>query len=241
LQQYFLTRQHLIGLLERLESAPKEIDRTFYLPPGLTKEESGKLFNLADNHELVLTAINNSKSGAVLLHGQKNYLILPPFPIAERTVFPGLATESLRNMLDRELKIGVLLVRLGFYAIGWCQGGKLIGSKVGSGLVHSRHRQGGSSAGRFRRHREKQIESFLTRICEHAHEKLESEATKLDYFVYGGAWNTIDSLQKECPFLAQFNDRLLPPLLDTPKPNNETLHNAIKRVWSSQVIEFEDE
>jgi hypothetical protein len=51
--------------------------------------------------------------------------------------------------------------------------------------VHSRHRQGGSSAHRFERHREKQIESFFTRVCGHAQEHLEPYLKQLDHVIYG--------------------------------------------------------
>ena len=94
-----------------------------------------------------------------------------------------------------------MLVRLGSYAIGVCRGDKLVSSKVGTGLVHGRHRQGGSSAHRFERHRDKQIESFLIRVCGHVREQLEPYVKSMDYIVYGGARTTILMAQKYCPWL----------------------------------------
>lgn len=233
----------MLDFLVKLKAGQIESAQTLYLPPGLSKSEAEELLSLRGNpaREQVLETVVGSTTGAAIFYGDPNYLILPPFPLSRKVLLPGYATESLRTILEQELKIGVVLVRLGAYAIGWCQGERITDSKVGTGLVHSRHRQGGSSAGRFKRHREKQIEQFLIRVCEHARERLESQAKSLDYVIYGGAWNTIELLQKECPFLSQFNNRLLPPLLDTPKPNSESLRNAVKRVWSSQVIEFENE
>ena len=47
----------------------------------------------------------------------------------------------------------MLLVRLGGHAAGVFRGRELVDSKVGSRLVHGRHRAGGSSSGRFARRR----------------------------------------------------------------------------------------
>ena len=58
-------------------------------------------------------------------------------------------------MLHKEFILGLIIVRLGEYGVGVFQGENLLSSKVGTGLVHSRHRQGGSSSHRFERHRDK--------------------------------------------------------------------------------------
>jgi hypothetical protein len=133
-------------------------------------------------------------------------------------------------------------VRLGAYSIGILRGTELVDSKSGTGLVHARHKKGGSSQGRFARHRDKQIESFLTRVCGHVREYIEPQAKTLDYLVYGGARTTILLLQKQCPFLNQFDDRSLPMLLDIPEPRKTVLEESINNIWSSRVIEwYEDE
>ena len=84
--------------------------------------------------------------------------VVPPFPIKDSVIFPGYNTEPLTLLLEQERFIALVLVRLGAYAIGVCRGEALIASKVGTGLLDGRHKQGGSSQQRFRRHREKQIE-----------------------------------------------------------------------------------
>ena len=45
--------------------------------------------------------------------------------------------------------------------------------------------------GRFERHRDKQKETFFTRVCLHTREQLEHFAGRLDYVIYGGAPETI--------------------------------------------------
>jgi peptide subunit release factor 1 (eRF1) len=146
----------------------------------------------------------------------------------------------LRSRLEHDLMIALVLVRLGSYAIGVSRGEKLLTSKVGTGLVHGRHRQGGSSAHRFERHRDKQIETFLNRVCQHAREQLEPYVKSLDYIVYGGARETILLLQKYCPLLMKLETPVLPPLLDIPDPRQAVLETAIGRVWSSTVVEWEE-
>jgi hypothetical protein len=63
----------------------------------------------------------------------------------------------------------------------------------------------------------------------------------LDYFVYGGARVTILRLQKQCPFLQQFDNRLLRPLLEVQDPRFSVLEKAVSEIWSSKVTEWKDE
>jgi hypothetical protein len=241
-RQFFLNRIKMIGFLDKLETTA-DTARSLYIPPGLSLPEIGNLLgkaiDLQDMPGELPDFAAGSKTGAVLFWSPSwKCLVLPPFPIAEECLTDGCNVEPLRSLLKADLRIGLVLVRLGAYAVGLCRGESLVTSKVGTGLVHGRHKKGGSSQQRFRRHREKQIEFFLNRVCCHAQEHLEPQARALDYIVYGGAWTTILLLQKCCPFLGQFDNRVLPPLLDISKPNRGVLETAVGRVWSSSVIEW---
>ena len=169
------------------------------------------------------------------------HLVLPPFPIDEEYMTSGYDVEPLRSLLSHDFLIALVLVRLGAYSIGICRGPELIDSKTGTGLVHARHKKGGSSQARFARHREKQIEQFLIRVCGHAREHVGPYARSLDYLVYGGARTTILLLRKRCPFLSQFDDRILRMLLDIPDPRMAVLEKAVSTVWSTDVIEWRDD
>jgi peptide subunit release factor 1 (eRF1) len=168
------------------------------------------------------------------------YLVLPPFPIAEEYVTDGYNVEPLRSLLDRDFLIALVLVRLGSYSIGICRGTELLDSKTGTGLVHARHKKGGSSQARFARHREKQIEQFLIRVCGHVREHIGPHARSLDYLVYGGARTTILLLRKQCPFLSQLDNRVLRMLLDIPDPRKPVLEKSVSTVWSTDVIEWRE-
>jgi peptide subunit release factor 1 (eRF1) len=186
--------------------------------------------------------VTASPNGAVIFwNNEVKYLVVPPFPVADRTLTPSLDIAPLRSLVSHEYLMGLVLVRLGSYAIGVCRGDTLISSKAGTGLVHGRHRQGGSSAHRFERHRDKQIESFLIRVCGHVHEQLEPYVKSIDYIVYGGARTTILLLQKYCPLLGKLDKPVLPPLLDIPEPRRAVLESAISRVWSSTLYEWQED
>ncbi len=135
--------------------------------------------------------------------------------------------------------LGLVIVGLGEYGIGVFQGEKLLVSKTGTGLVHARHRAGGSSANRFRRHREKQMETFFTRVCGHAREQLEPYIRKLDYVIYGGTKETILDFRKQCHFLHEFDKVAQDRLLNIKDPKKSGLAEGIQEAWSSKVIQWD--
>jgi hypothetical protein len=241
------TRQKLLHLLNELEAA-EGAATSLYLPYDLPAPEVEKTLRapLGPGVEEALPeitdAVAHSKTGAVIYWGEQGkYLVLPPFPMKEKLFASGYDVEPLRSLLQQELIVALILLRLGAYAVGVFQGEKLLSSKVGTGLVHSRHRQGGSSAHRFERHREKQIESFFTRVCSHAQERLEPHLQQLDYVIYGGERHTLLSFRKQCQFLHQLDDRTLATLLNMREPKQATLEAAINQVWSTKVVEWEED
>jgi hypothetical protein len=239
-ERRILGRAGLLVFLDNLEQATGSSSLTVYLPPGAAAADIEYLLKDFPAESIKLAA--NSPTGAVLfITDEKFYLVRPPFPVTERLKVNSLDSTELRSILSRDYSIGIVLVRLGSYAVGICEGEKMVTSKVGTGLVHGRHRQGGSSAHRFERHRDKQIEYFLTRVCQHAREHLEPYVKSLNYLAYGGARTTILLLQKRCPFLARIDAPTLPPLLDIHEPRQAVLEDAVKRIWSGTVIEWKEE
>jgi len=240
-----LSRQKMLSLLEELGASSSPIS-SLYFPPGLSLPEIEKIVRTVFSPEEVLTdllrMISRSPTGAVLFWGEEHkYLVLPPFLIAEKWVSSTCEVEPLRSLLQREYTVALILVRLGTYAIGVFQGERLLSSKVGTGLVHSRHRQGGSSAHRFERHREKQMESFFSRICAHAREQLEPHARQLDFLIYGGTPETLLAFRKQCRYLHEFDGRTLGLLLNVREPKQATLETAIGEAWASRVTQWHEE
>lgn len=243
-RQYRLNRLKTLDLLNELQAVGSEAV-SIYLPPGLAESDIQGLIAKALPAQDISTEIIGlaavSPTGTITLWStSRKLLIRPPFPLTEQLISPKIDIEPLRYMLENTSNIALILVRLGAFAIGIYRGEQLVTSKTGTGLVHGRHRKGGSSQRRFERRRENQAREFLERVCSHARQQLEPYVKDIDYLVYGGAWTTIQSLKKQCPFLHQFEDRTLPPLLSIPQPRRVALEAAITDVWSSTITEWYD-
>ena len=238
-----MRRSKMVGFLDDIEQLVESGSISVYIPHGSSNlEVEGLLkkvgvYPLPDNlSQLVASA----KSGAALFWGDmRKCLVLPPFPLIEETIFNGYVTKPLRQLVTNDYVIGLVLVHLGSYAVGICQGEKLISSKVGSGLIHGRHKKGGSSQQRFQRHRENQIREFLDRVCLHIREHFENNTKSIDYIVYGGPHQTILLLQKRCPFLQSLEDRVIPSI-NVPTLRQRILETSITRIWSSSVIDWQE-
>ena len=245
LKNYKLTREKTGVFLQGLANQ-KEDALTVFLPSGMTTDEVAAFLQKTPKTESIpydaVRLAATSLTGSVLFWGiSQKSIILPPFPIREKYVTGSYETEPLFSLISKDYTIGMVLVRLGHFSVGVCRGEKLLLHDSGTGLIHGRHRQGGSSAARFQRRRKDQTHHFLERVSEHLQEQLEPYARTLDYFVFGGARVTILRLQKQCPFLDQFENRLLPPLLEVPDPHFTVLEKAVTEIWSSKVTEWKED
>jgi len=244
-KSFKLTREKTVELLHRLETYNDEAI-TIFLPSGLSTDAISSFFQKTQKTQSIsydaIRLAAASPTGSILFWGMtQKYLVSPPFPIKDQYIINGFETEPLLAVLSTDYTIGIVLVRLGHYSIGVCHGEKLILHDSGTGLVHGRQRQGGSSAARFQRRRQDQTHHFLERVGEHLRERLEPYAKSMDYFVYGGARVTILKLQKQVPFLKQFNKRLLPPLLEIQDPRFSVLEKVVTDIWSSKVTEWQED
>ncbi len=244
-REFRLSRSKMLDFLDQLDMAGGEAV-TVVIPPGISPADARALLESALPSSPGLADLAgpgaDSPTGAVVFWGSaRKLLIKPPFPLRERYIAPGHDTEPLRTLLKRRPTVALVLVRLGAFAIGICQGEQLVTSKTGTGLVHGRHKKGGSSQRRFERHREAQMHHFLERVCGHTRQQLEAHGAEPDYVVYGGAWTTILALKKQCPLLGRFEGRTLPPLLEIAQPRRSVLESAIISVWSSRITEWTEE
>jgi hypothetical protein len=244
-KRFHVGRSRMLGFLDELASTERKAV-SLYVPQGTTQDRMENLLKemfqgSATPLGVAEAAAGSGRGAAFFWSPTQTYLVLPPFPIAEEYVTNGYDVEPLRSLLGHDFLVSLVLVRLGAYSIGICRGTELIDSKTGTGLVYARHKKGGSSQARFARHREKQIEQFLIRVCGHVRERVEPYTRSLDYLVYGGANTTILLLRKRCPFLNQFDDRILRMLLDIPDPRKPVLEKAVGTVWSTDVIEWRED
>jgi peptide subunit release factor 1 (eRF1) len=242
--RYKLPKVRMLRLLQELKANAIEIG-SLCVPPQLSgREIAALLSNLQKTEQFpddLAESIRSSPTGAILFWGPHHrYLVMPPFPVYEKRSANVCEIEPLHSLLNSEFKFALVLVRLGSFGLGVVRGETLLSSKVGTGLVHARHRQGGSSSHRFERHREKQMETFFTRVCTHARELLEPFAGQLDYVIYGGVRETLLDFRKQCRFLHQFDVKTLDITLDVREPNQAGLRQAIQEAWSSRIIQWDE-
>lgn len=239
-----MSKEGLLRFLEKMPAGSPDV-ASLYIPPSLPEVEAGALLeNILEAGEQpqdLRKYLVESPTGAVLFWGANHhFLIMPPFPLSRKRTSACCEVEPLLHLLLREYLFGLILVRLGSFAIGVVRGEVLLASKVGKGLVHARHRQGGSSAHRFERHREKQMETFFTRVCGYAREYLEPYDRVIQYMLYGGTRETLLEFQKQCHYLDRFQNRTLAVLLNIREPGQAGLNQAVREAWSSRVVRWEE-
>jgi hypothetical protein len=138
----------------------------------------------------------------------------PPFPPVpwdgERDPVAAAVAVAAHATADRT--VGVLLVRLGGYAVGVFTGSppRLVSSKTGSRLVHGRSAAGGWSQHRFARRRENQAATALRAAADAAARVFGPHG--LDTLVLGGDKRSIAGLRGDArlaPYLGLATDRFL--------------------------------
>lgn len=144
----------------------------------------------------------------------------PPLAAAPGTAYGGIITHALT---DR--RVGVLLVRLGGFAVGVFEGTRLVESKVGSRQVHGRSSAGGWSQQRFARRREGQVKVALAAATDLAVRMLVPAARALDAVVLGGDRRSVETVLTDGR-LAALRPLVAEPLLDVPDPRLKVLQTT---------------
>jgi peptide subunit release factor 1 (eRF1) len=157
----------------------------------------------------------------------------PPLPAETRGSRPGFDQAPLLEHVRRERVVGVLLVRLGGHAAGVFEGERLVDSKVGSRLVHGRHRKGGSSSGRFARRREGQARAALEQAANVAARVLLGRT--LDAVVLGGDRRALDTVLAD-PRLAPLRTLAVDRVHDVPDPRLAVLRAMPERFLATIVL-----
>jgi Actinobacteria/chloroflexi VLRF1 release factor len=138
----------------------------------------------------------------------------PPFPPLrwEGGNDPVAAAEAIAAHAAADRTVGVLLVRLGGYAVGVFAGWppRLVSSKTGSRPVHGRSAAGGWSQHRFARRRENQAATALRAAADAAAGIF--GPFRLDALVLGGDKRSVAGLRGDprlAPYLGLATDRFL--------------------------------
>jgi hypothetical protein len=166
-----------------------------------------------------------------------------PAAVAPAGVAPAAVAAALATHARTPRTVGVLLVRLGGYAVGVFTGypPALTDSKTGSRLVHGRSAAGGWSQHRFARRREKQVNEALAAAADAAAAVFGRQpgAAAFDAVVLGGDKRAVAELRDDprlAPYLARATDRFL----TVPDPKRAVLEGTPKlftavRIWLTEA------
>jgi peptide subunit release factor 1 (eRF1) len=163
----------------------------------------------------------------------------PPFPPLDAGATGergGFDPAPLLAHVERDRTVGVVLVRLGGHAIGIFEGRALRASKVGSRLVHGRHRAGGSSANRFRRRRDNQARAALEASADTAGARLTepARAGALDAVVRGGDRRALEEVFAD-PRLQAVARLAVERVLEVPEPRRKVLDATPAQFLATRV------
>jgi hypothetical protein len=244
LERKTLSRAHAIAWVKAFEEGAAGFG-SIYLPPGAVVTETEARLNKAfPGHvlpaELAQEATASVTGAAVFAALGGGFALLPPFPIKECKEETYADVASLVALLETDWVVALALVHLGRFALGVFEGEKLLSSKVGTGLVHSRHRQGGSSSHRFQHRREHQMEGFFTRVDLHAREQFEPYLKRIDYLIYDGARETLRILREQADWLKKLEGRVLEKKLGVREPKQPALEAAIHTAWESELLSWRE-
>lgn len=236
-----MTRSRMLDLLRR--GIVDHAVFTLYIKTGTTpaaiEKELGRVLDRGSIFDEIVEKAARSTTGSVVFYsGGKARVVWPPFPLHEGVLVKGYDAGHLQRLLEGNPLVALVIVRLGSYAVGLCQGEEIIAARAGTGLVHARHHKGGSSANRYARHREKQMEYFFTRVEQHSRELLADYISRIDYVFYGGARDTLLRLWRQCGFFGELQDRTVDRLLSLREPRRSTLQEAVTEAFSSRVFEL---
>ena len=223
--------------------------RTAYLSPGSLSElrDRGTYrptigavgAGLIEELPGVLEHVGESDTGLALFWRDDEALaVVPPFPLADDRSSEGTDVSVLVRLLTSEPLVGIVLLRLGRYAVGVLQGERLVASKAGTRYVKSRHRAGGSSQRRFERSRERLVRELFDAACEVARDVFAPFASRLDHLLLGGERHTLQRFVRRCPVVQRLDPMTLRRTLQVDRPGQKAMQGIADEVWTSRVIVF---
>ena len=219
---------------------------TVYIPPSACPKDTRRpaphvlRASRPDDLDSVAELLPPSETGAVLFLGEDRAVaVLPPFPLPDCAGRPGADIAPLVDLLESRFVTGVVLLRLGRYAVGVLRGQRLVASKTGTRYVKRRHRAGGSSQRRFERSRERLVRELFDKTCEVAVTVLSPYETEIEYLLTGGERHTLNRFVKRCRYMQDLAPRTLRRVLDVDRPGQRALEGAAAEVWKSRVLVFE--
>ena len=145
----------------------------------------------------IIEAIGESDTGvAIFVSAERIVAVQPPVPLTVDVRADGSLAMPLRELFGSSPTIGVVLLRLGRYAVAVLRGDKLLATKTDSRYMKNRHRAGGQSQRRFARSRERLIRELYDKTCEVTRSVFEPYSGEMKYVMLGGESGTLDGFVK---------------------------------------------
>lgn len=166
---------------------------------------------------------------------RENLIVRPSFGLAHTGIYESVHVAPLLEEIARNHVVAVVLVRLGGYAVGVFEGEQLVVSKVDSRFVKNRHKQGGSSANRFRRRRDEQAKALVEEAAEVAERVLTPWRGRAGFAALGGDRNAIDRVLAERRELEWLRERSLPRFFTVEEPRRRVLDALPYDLYSVEV------
>ena len=233
-------------MLDRLSADTRfEDSSSLYLAPGDTPDPAALAATGWDGAlaELGEAALRDGCGLVAVRCGDQGLLVAPPFPVAETFLSTDWDDAPLRQILDGDRTVGVVLVRLGRFSVAVFRGGELVEAKTDSRYVKGKHHAGGTSQLRYTRVRDGQIRRLYDKVCEEVRSRLSPREVGLDHVVLGGERFTLNGLLKDCPALAALGPITLKRRLNIRDPKRDTLPQVAGMLTESRVwtIDFNAE
>ena len=248
-ERYFASPARVRRLLNEGDGGDGQM-RTLYLrpsgvgaPPSLDLSPAGGETGspaARDWIREVLRTVPDSETGAAIFWNDgKAWAVLPPFPIEEDRYADGSDVSGLEEVFERDVTVGVVLLRMGRYAIGVVRGNELLASKTDTRHVKNRHRAGGSSQRRFMRSRDRLIRELYDEACAVTRRIFELHLDTLDCVLTGGERQTLNGFLKRCDFFEKWDLPVMKRLLAVERPSHKALEGIHREVWKSRVLVFD--
>ena len=201
-------------------------------PPSASPPDSAETLGLLDE---LRRKVGDGDTGLALFLGRDRALaIVPPLPLTADAVEEGTAASPLLQLLRSEPLVGVVLLRLGRYAVGVLRGDRLVASKTGTRYVKSRHRAGGTSQRRFARSRERLIRELFDAACRVARDVFSRAGGVPDYVFLGRRGPHASRLRPPMhTYLVDLESRTLQRRLAVDRPGQAALDRIAREVWKS--------
>lgn len=165
-------------------------------------------------------------------------VVRPPFGLRHEGEYEVVWLAPLFDALAEDHLVGVLLVRLGGYAVGVFEGERLVASKVGSRFVKGRHKKGGYSANRFRRRREGQARALIEKAAGTAVEVLEPWRSDIEFVALGGDRTAVADVLAARRELDWVSERVVPRFFTVADPRRSVLDRLPYDLYAAELSEL---